>query len=254
MRALSVIPTYNEAGSLPTLLEQLTAIDDCGALIVDDASPDGTGAIADEWAATLPGRVFVLHRTGPRGLGRAYIDGLTRALEMDAPIIGQMDADLSHDPKYLPDLIAALDAADLAIGSRYLHGVSVVNWPLRRIALSSFANRYIRTVTGLRVRDCTSGFRVWRRETLAGVMRSAGLMDGQSTRISAGYAFLTEMLFYAAADGARIAERPIVFVERREGTSKLNGGVLAESLFTPIRLALTRGRVSEGKGYRQDRR
>lgn len=242
MRSLIVIPTYNEAGSLPPLLERLTAIDGCGALIVDDQSPDGTGRIADDWAARMPGRVFALHRTGPRGLGRAYVDGLTQALTMDAGIIGQMDADLSHDPQYLPDLIAALEDADLAIGSRYLHGVSVVNWPLRRIALSTFANAYIRTVTGLTVRDCTSGFRLWRRDALARIPL-AGLASN-------GYAFLTEMLFHAAATGARIVERPIVFVERREGTSKLDGGVLAESLLTPVRLVLKRGRVGRPKRVR----
>lgn len=235
MRVLVVVPTYNERGTLPALLAGITSHDEYGALVVDDASPDGTGAIADEWAARMPARVSVLHRTGARGLGRAYSDGLARALEMGAPIVAQMDADLSHDPKYLPDLVAALDAADLSIGSRYLHGISVVNWPLRRIALSAFANGYIRSVTGLSVRDCTSGFRCWRRETLARVPLT-GLASN-------GYAFLTEMLFHAAADGARIVERPIVFVERREGVSKLNGSVLAESVLTPLRLVAARGRV-----------
>ena len=237
MRVLVVVPTYNERGTLPELLDGITARADYGALVVDDQSPDGTGVIADEWAARLPGRVHVLHRTGPRGLGRAYVDGLTRALDIGAPIIGQMDADLSHDPKYLPDLVAALDDADLAIGSRYLNGISVVNWPLRRIALSTFANRYIRTITGLTARDCTSGYRCWRRDALAQVPLT-GLASN-------GYAFLTEMLFHAAANGARIVERPIVFTERREGVSKLDGGVLAESVMTPLRLAARRGRLRE---------
>ena len=235
MRVLVVVPTYNERGTLPELLAGITAHEGYGALVVDDASPDGTGAIADEWAARMPERVSVLHRTGPRGLGRAYTDGLARALEIGAPIVAQMDADLSHDPKYLPDLVAALDAADLAIGSRYLHGISVVNWPPRRIALSTFANRYIRAITGLAPRDCTSGYRCWRRETLARLPLTG--------RASNGYAFLTEMLFHAAAGGARIAERPIVFVERREGVSKLDGAVLAESILTPLRLAASRGRI-----------
>lgn len=238
MRVLVVVPTYNERGTLAELLEGITSREGYGALVVDDQSPDGTGALAEEWAARLPGRVRVLHRTGPRGLGRAYVDGLRLALESGAPIIGQMDADLSHDPKYLPDLVGALDGpdgADVAIGSRYLNGISVVNWPLRRIALSTFANQYIRAVTGLAVRDCTSGFRCWRREALARVP-----LD----RIAAsGYAFLTEMLFHAAAQGAVVAERPIVFVERREGVSKLDGSVLAESILTPLRLALANGRI-----------
>ena len=238
MRALIVVPTYNERGTLPELLEGITSHDGVGALVVDDASPDGTGAIAEEWAARMPGRVRVLHRTGERGLGRAYAEGLRVALDSGEPIIGQMDADLSHDPKYLPSLISALElgGADLAIGSRYLNGISVVNWPLRRIALSTFANNYIRAITGLSARDCTSGFRCWRRETLARVP-FGGLT-------SAGYSFLTEMLFHAAADGARIVERPIVFVERRVGVSKLNGSVLAESMLTPVRLVASRGRVN----------
>ena len=238
MRALVVVPTYNEAGALPELLEGITAMPEFGVLVVDDNSPDGTGAIADTWAARFPERVSVLHRKGPRGLGRAYVDGLTRALDTQVPLIVQMDADLSHDPKYLPGLVDAMDEADLAIGSRYLRGVSVVNWPLRRIALSTLANGYIRTVTGLALRDCTSGYRCWRREALAGVPLT-GLASN-------GYAFLTEMLFHAAKRGARIVERPIVFVERREGVSKLDGGVLAESLITPLRLVLAHGRISGG--------
>jgi len=248
VRVLVVVPTYNERGTLPELLAGITAYDGYGVLVVDDASPDGTGAVADEWAARMPDRVSVLHRTGPRGLGRAYIDGLRRALDMQAPIVAQMDADLSHDPRYLPDLVAALDEADLAIGSRYLNGISVVNWPLRRIALSAFANRYIRAVTGLSARDCTSGYRAWRRETLARVVSGDGRVDGQAARASAGYAFLTEMLFHAAAGGARIVERPIVFVERREGVSKLDGGVLAESVLTPLRLAARGGRIRARAG------
>lgn len=239
MRVLVVVPTYNERGTLAELLEGITSHEGYGALVVDDQSPDGTGALADEWAARLPDRVRVLHRTGPRGLGRAYVDGLRLALEIGAPIVGQMDADLSHDPKYLPSLVAALDeGADVAIGSRYLNGISVVNWPLRRIALSTLANRYIRTITGLAVRDCTSGFRCWRRDALGRVP-----LD----RIAAGgYAFLTEMLFHAARQGARVAERPIVFVERREGVSKLDGGVLLESLLTPLRLVGRGGRIRRG--------
>jgi len=238
VRALVVVPTYNEAGALPELLEGIMALPEYGVLVVDDHSPDGTGAIADTWAERFPGRVSVLHRQGPRGLGRAYVDGLTRALGTQVPLVVQMDADLSHDPKYLPSLVAAMDEADLAIGSRYLNGISVVNWPLRRIALSTMANRYIRTVTGLALRDCTSGYRCWRREALARVP-----LDKVAAH---GYAFLTEMLFHAAASGARIVERPIVFVERREGVSKLNGGVLAESVLTPWRLIARSGRIRGG--------
>jgi len=166
MTLLVVLPTYNERPNLDRVAAGILEHPFTRLLVVDDASPDGTGAIADALAAR-PAGGRVLHRTGPRGLGRAYIDGLQHALASQADAIGQMDADLSHDPKYLPDLVAALDDFDLVIGSRYVHGVSVVNWPLRRIMLSAFANRYIRTITGLGPHDCTSGFRVWRREALA---------------------------------------------------------------------------------------
>jgi dolichol-phosphate mannosyltransferase len=154
---------------------------------------------------------------------------------MDVDAIVQMDADLSHDPKYLPDLAAALERCDLVIGSRYIHGVSVVNWPLHRIILSAVANRYIRTITGLSPSDCTSGYRMWRKEALARLP-----LDHART---SGYAFLPEMLFEAARLGCRIGEVPIVFVERAEGYSKVSGNVLAESLLTPWRLVLRGGRL-----------
>jgi dolichol-phosphate mannosyltransferase len=235
MTLLVVLPTYNERPNLERVAEQILRHPFTRLLIVDDGSPDGTGAIADAIAAQSNGRVEVIHRTGPRGLGRSYIDGLKHALATDAEAIGQMDADLSHDPGYLPDLIAALEQADLAIGSRYLHGVSVVNWPLHRIALSAFANRYIRFITGLTPKDCTSGFRVWRRDALAKVP-----LEHAET---SGYAFLTEMLYEAMRRGCRITEVPIVFVERREGASKVSTGVLTESLLTPWRLILRGGRL-----------
>ena len=237
MNVLVVLPTYNERPNIERVTEGILQHDWTRLLIVDDASPDGTGAIADSLAAKrFAGRLEVMHRTGPRGLGRAYVDGLTRALATNVDAIGQMDADLSHDPKYLPDLRAGLDRHDLVIGSRYLHGVSVVNWPLHRIALSAFANRYIRLVTGLSPNDCTSGFRLWRREALARL----SLHDPRAS----GYAFLTEMLYQAARSGCRIGEVPIVFVERQEGYSKVSSSVLAESLWTPWRLVLGGGRVN----------
>jgi dolichol-phosphate mannosyltransferase len=236
MTLLVVLPTYNERPNLELVAASILAHPFTRLLVVDDASPDGTGALADTLVAQYGGRLDVLHRTGPRGLGRAYIDGLKQALASGADAIGQMDADLSHDPKYLPDLVAALTTCDLAIGSRYLHGVSVVNWPLRRIVLSMFANRYIRTITGLSPHDCTSGFRVWRREALA-------RLAIENARTS-GYAFLTEMLFTAGRAGCRMTEIPIVFVERREGTSKVSARVLFESLVTPWRLILRFGRIS----------
>ena len=225
---LVVLPTYNELPNLERVADGILRHPWARLLVVDDGSPDGTGRLADELAARSGGRMSVLHRTGPRGLGRAYVDGLRQALGSTADAVGQMDADLSHDPVYLPDLMAGLDQADVVIGSRYLHGVSVVNWPLHRLALSVFANRYARVITRLTPRDCTSGFRCWRREALARIPLE---------RIrSEGYAFLVEMLYEAVRAGCRVEEIPIVFVERRHGTSKLSKAVLLEAAATPWRL------------------
>ena len=235
MTALVVLPTYNEKPNIERVAEGILRHDFTRLLVVDDASPDGTGQIADAIAARSGGRVEVMHRRGKRGLGLAYVDGLRHALTTGADAIVQMDADLSHDPKYLPDLRAKLDQHDLVIGSRYLHGVSVVNWPLHRIALSAFANRYIRAVTGLRPTDCTSGFRMWRREALARLP-----LDGVRAN---GYAFLTETLYEAGRLGCNIGEAPIVFVERLEGYSKVSQSVLVESLLTPWRLIARGGRL-----------
>ncbi|MEO6214023.1 MAG: polyprenol monophosphomannose synthase [Vicinamibacterales bacterium] len=232
MNVLVVVPTYNERGNLPILVPAVLAHEGFRMLIVDDGSPDGTGQVADELARQFPGRVEVMHRTGQRGLGRSYVDGLRRALETDAELICQMDADLSHGPEYLPALTAAADRFDVVIGSRYLNGVSVVNWPLHRIFLSTFANRYIKTVTRLSPSDCTSGFRCWRRQALARLPLQSVVSDG--------YAFLIEMLFEADRTGASIGEVPIIFVERRQGQSKVSSAVLIESLITPWRLALRR--------------
>lgn len=227
---LVVVPTYNERENLPELVRALVAQPETGVMVVDDGSPDGTGAIADQLAREFPGRVDVVHRTGRRGLGRSYIEGLQLALKTDAEFICQMDADWSHDPKYLPAIVEACRHADVVIGSRYLQGVSVVNWPLRRIVLSTFANRYIRAIIGLRARDCTSGYRCWRREMLGRLPLASMVSDG--------YAFLVEMLFEAHRRGARIGEVPIIFVERRQGVSKLSGSVIMESALTPWRLKL----------------
>lgn len=237
MTFLVVLPTYNERLNLERVASGILSYDNARLLVVDDNSPDGTGALADALAGRYPGRVEVLHRTGPRGLGRSYIDGLRRALLSDAEAICQMDADMSHDPKYLSALIDALERFDLVLGSRYLDGgVNVVNWPLHRIMLSAFANRYIRTITGLGAHDCTSGFRAWRRDALARLP-----LDEAQTN---GYAFLTEMLFEAARRGCTIGEVPIVFVERQEGYSKVSSTVLFESLLTPWRLVLRGGRLA----------
>jgi dolichol-phosphate mannosyltransferase len=228
-QVLIVVPTYNERDNLPLLAKGVLAHDGYRMLVVDDGSPDGTGAIADALAVDYGGRVEVMHRTGARGLGRSYVDGLRQAIaQPGVDVVCQMDADLSHDPDYLPALVAATVEHDVVIGSRYMNGVSVVNWPLHRIFLSAFANRYIRAVTSLTPHDCTSGFRCWRREALARLP-----LDGM---VSDGYAFLVEMLFEANRRGCRIGEVPIIFVERRQGQSKVSGSVLLESLITPWRL------------------
>jgi dolichol-phosphate mannosyltransferase len=235
MNVLVVVPTYNERENLPVLVRGVLAHPGFRMLVVDDGSPDGTGAIADALAADHPGRIEVMHRTGRRGLGRSYIDGLRKAIGMeDVDLVCQMDADLSHNPEYLPSLTAAAASADVVIGSRYLNGVSVVNWPLHRIFLSTFANRYIRAVTRLSATDCTSGFRCWRREALSRLPLDSMVSDG--------YAFLVEMLFDAARLGCRFAEVPIIFVERRQGQSKLSSGVIMESIVMPGRLKLRAAR------------
>jgi dolichol-phosphate mannosyltransferase len=234
-RALVIVPTYNERENLPLLVGDLMRHPQIRVLVVDDQSPDGTGEVADGLARVHAGRVDVMHRTGPRGLGRSYVDGITRGLHEPVDVICQMDADLSHDPRHLPALIDAAGQADVVIGSRYVPGGEIVNWPARRRLLSRLANMYIRQITRLNASDCTSGYRCWRRDALAAMP-----LDGF---ISDGYSFLVEMLFVAAGQGARIAEVPITFVERRQGESKLSRAVLVESALTPWRLA-ARGRSS----------
>jgi dolichol-phosphate mannosyltransferase len=231
-RALVIVPTLNERQNLPPLVDALLTLPNVQVLVVDDNSPDGTGAVADELAAKYCGRVDVMHRTDRRGLGRSYVDGMQRAIHADVDVICQMDADFSHDPLELPRLIEAAARADLVVGARYVPGGRVVHWPLRRQILSRFANLYVHLVAGLRTRDCTSGYRCWRREALAKVP-----LDRTN---SEGYSFLVEMLFAAAALGLRFAEVPITFVERRQGESKLSKAVLIESVITPWRLAASR--------------
>jgi dolichol-phosphate mannosyltransferase len=232
VRPLVIVPTYNERENLPALVAELLRIDGLAILVVDDGSPDGTGAEADRLAARHPERVEVMHRRGARGLGRSYIDGMRQALDAGATHVCQMDADFSHDPADVPRLLAAAAGADLVIGSRYVAGGTLRNWPLHRRLLSEFANHYVRLITGLPVHDCTSGFRCWRRELLARLPLPHVVSDG--------YAFQVEMAWEAQAAGGRVAEIPITFVERRQGASKLSGGVIAESVLLPWRLTARR--------------
>jgi dolichol-phosphate mannosyltransferase len=229
MRPLVIVPTYNERANLPLLLDQLLPIPGLRVLIVDDASPDGTGEIADSYAAANRARVQVLHRSGRRGLGLSYIDGMYVALRTDATHICQMDADLSHNPADIPRLLDAAREVDFVIGSRYVPDGRIENWPLHRRMLSAFANRYIRAITGLTIRDCTSGFRCWRREALEQLPLASIRSDG--------YAFIVELAWEASRAGLRCTEVPITFVERREGASKLSWMVIVESAIVPWRLA-----------------
>ena len=230
-RTIVVVPTYNEADNLEKVtwevLKQPARVD---LLIVDDNSPDGTGRIADALAASpeAEGRVYVLHRASKEGLGRAYRAGFAWALASGYEAVVEMDADLSHDPLYLQSMVEAGREADVVIGSRYLNGISVINWPLRRILLSWGANWYVRTVTGLSVNDCTSGYRLYHRRVLEAIKLDAVRSNG--------YSFQVEMTFRAQLAGFQIVEVPIIFMERRAGQSKLSKGVVWESLLMPLRL------------------
>lgn len=230
--AVVIIPTYNECENIAKLVRALLMHDGVGVMVVDDASPDGTGVVVDDLVREFPQRVDVLHRTANRGFGRSYADGIKHALTMPVEFICQMDADFSHDPAAVPSLVAAARDADVAIGSRYVRGGGVVNWPLRRLILSRFANLYVRTITRLAAHDCTSGFRCWRREALAALPIDRFVSDG--------YSFVVEMLYVAAQQGCTVAEVPITFVERREGQSKMSLSVIAESAVTPWRLIATK--------------
>jgi dolichol-phosphate mannosyltransferase len=232
---LVIVPTFNERDNLPVLVNGLMQHPNVSVMVVDDASPDGTGEVADALAREHPGRIQVMHRTNRPGLGRSYIDGIRLAITEPVDVIGQMDADLSHDPAQLLRLVAATAEADVVIGSRYVEGGAIVNWPKRRQMLSRFANMYIRIVTRLTPRDCTSGYRCWRKSALASLPLDRFRSDG--------YSFLVEMLYVAADLGWRASEVPITFVERRVGQSKLSAGVLMESILTPWRLVATRART-----------
>ena len=230
-RALVVIPTYNEVGNLAPLVEQVLVQDPrLDILVVDDGSPDGTGALADSLAAKEP-RMQVLHREGKLGLGTAYITGFRWALERRYDYVFEMDADFSHDPAHLKEFLKAVVEADLVIGSRYLGGrVTVVNWPMGRLLLSYCANIYARWITGLRIWDLTGGFKCFRRRALEGI-------DLSQVR-SNGYGFQIEMSVRAWRKGFKLKEIPIVFVDRTEGQSKMNRAIVREAVWMVPRLRL----------------
>ncbi|MBC7930871.1 MAG: polyprenol monophosphomannose synthase [Rubrivivax sp.] len=227
-RTLIVVPTYNERENVASLVAELLEVaPEADVMILDDNSPDGTADCAMELYGSNP-RFSVMRRTGARGYGRSLVDGYRRALDAGYARLVQLDADFSHDPKTIPALVAASHKADVVIGSRYCAGGGIANWPLRRRVLSSFANRYVCRITGLRVGDTTSGFRCYTQRALR------HLLEG---RVAAeGYAFLVEAVYHAHREGLGIAEVPITFTDRREGQSKMSRKVIFESVLMPWRL------------------
>lgn len=229
-----VLPTYNEVENLETFLRRVRSdAPDACVLVVDDASPDGTGELADRLAREL-GHVDVVHRSGKAGLGSAYRDGFTRALDRGAEVLVSMDADLSHDPAALPELLEAISApsvegraVDMVIGSRYVPGGAVVDWPAHRRLLSRWGNRYTSWVLGLPVTDCTSGYRAYRAEAVRAIDHAATTAEG--------YAFLTELVRRMADADRVISEVPITFVDRRRGSSKMSWRIVAESMLLVTR-------------------
>jgi dolichol-phosphate mannosyltransferase len=236
-RALVVIPTYNERINLPLIVPQILQQDArLEVLVVDDNSPDGTGQLADELGAADP-RIHVLHRPGKAGLGKAYLAGFRWALDQGFDLIFEMDADFSHDPKFLPDFLQAVEHADLVLGSRYAAGVNVINWPISRLLLSVGANEYARRITGLPLTDSTGGFKCFRRQVLEAI-------DLDHVR-SNGYSFQIEMSFRAWKKGFRLLEIPIVFTDRVEGQSKMNKRIVREAIWMVwwLRLQSMAGRL-----------
>jgi dolichol-phosphate mannosyltransferase len=228
-RALVIVPTYNERANIERLIPAVLAQDkSLELLVVDDASPDGTGALVDAIAETNP-RVHVLHRAGKLGLGTAYIAGFRWALERKYDLVFEMDADFSHNPDTLPEFLSSVKEADLVIGSRYQNGrVNVVNWPMSRLLLSYSANLYARGVTGLPIADTTAGFKCFRRNVLESIDLSAVKSNG--------YAFQIEMHFRVWKRGFRLVEIPIIFVDRTEGVSKMSKKIVREAIWMVWRL------------------
>ena len=222
-RALIIFPTYNEAENIEKIVAAVLPKDPrINVLIVDDSSPDGTGDIADKLAANDQ-RVQVLHRDKKEGLGRAYIAGFKWAIERGFDYIFEMDADFSHDPKYLPDFLREIEHHDVVLGSRYISGVNVINWPMARLLLSYYANMYTRMVAGLQIRDATGGFKCFRKEVLQAI-------DLDAVQAS-GYMFQIEMSMRALHKGFKIKEIPIVFVDRMAGQSKMSKKIMREAMW-----------------------
>lgn len=228
-----IIPTYNEADNLSNLLREILALNvDVAVINVDDGSPDGTGRIADEWAAACPGRVVPVHRSGKLGLGTAYIAGFRCAFELGAKRLITMDADFSHNPRYIPAMIAKSEDADVVIGSRYVPGGDMLYCPWYRKVLSAGANMIAHTALGLEARDTTAGFRLYRREVLESI--------ALDSIFSSGYSFLIEMLYLVQRKGWRVAEVPIVYEDRMHGQTKISRNEILRALYTVARLSFRR--------------
>ena len=225
MRKLVIIPTYNESENIAAMIGRVLSLDaEFDLLVIDDGSPDGTAAIVRREQPACNGRLHLLERSGKLGLGTAYLAGFRWGLERGYDCLCEMDCDFSHDPADLPRLVAAVEAgADVAVGSRYVQGVNVVNWPMSRLLISYFGSRYVQLATGMPVRDTTAGFVCYRREALERI-------DLDDIRMK-GYGFQIEMKYTAWRLGLRVVEVPIIFTERREGQSKMSGGIVREALF-----------------------
>jgi dolichol-phosphate mannosyltransferase len=224
LRVVIVTPTYNERDNIEEFVRRVRqAVPGAHILIVDDNSPDGTGEVAERLAQQHPGQVMALHRERKEGLGRAYVAGFRSVLDEGYDIIVQMDADLSHDPAFLPEMLERIEHFDLVLGSRYVRGINVVNWDFKRLILSKLASRYVRLITGLPATDATGGFKCWRRETLEAIE----LGD----IFSNGYVFQVETTFMAHRKGMRIGEQPIIFYERNLGRSKMDLRIILEALW-----------------------
>lgn len=222
MTTIIIIPTYNEAENIEKLIAKIFSVDpSLNILVVDDNSPDGTARIVQN-IMTNDERVHLIRRPGKLGLGTAYIDGFKYAIERGYEAIFEMDADFSHNPEDIPRFLQELNNADLVIGSRYLTGVNVINWPLQRLVLSYFANLYTRIITGMPIRDATGGFKCFRSEALRKIELSKVKTNG--------YGFQIEMNFRFWANGFRVKEIPIVFTDRRNGTSKMNKKIILEAV------------------------
>ena len=233
MANLIIIPTYNEIENIENIIRKIFSLDELfEILIIDDGSPDGTAQNVKELQSEFSNKLFLEERTGKLGLGTAYIHGFKWALEKDYEFVFEMDADFSHDPDDLPRLLEACqeNGGDLAIGSRYVKGVNIVNWPMSRLLMSYFASKYVKTITGMPIHDSTAGFKCYKRKVLEKI---------NLDRIEfVGYAFQIEMKFKAWKHGFNIIEVPVIFTDRQEGNSKMSGGIFYEALFGVIKMKI----------------